>query len=272
MPAFFIGITNDMESFSRHIIDKPEDFLLLTDAVKKQMTTAAINTVNIEAAYARKNLVEKAGTTFTLRNTFTVKNCTFEQMRMKPVKSLNEIRSRVGFSEKVDYMRRQDEGGYHTSKTGSKLAIPTDKARAGKNKQRLVGKQYRLSEIMANKIRGPIRNKIVLRSSSRKARSVARAIVASGKNFDGKKKFVHYGKNIFRITHFKRKGILSRFGKICCMLWIDRKHVQSLPDFSYRNVNALCKRCKAFLIRKWIRLLKDKIYNLFCKKLLTRYR
>ena len=228
MPAFFIGITNDMESFSRHIIDKPEDFLLLTDAVKKQMTTAAINTVNIEAAYARKNLVKKAETTFTLRNVFTVKSCAFEQMRMKPVKSLNEIRSRVGFLEKADYMRRQDEGGYHTSKTGSKLAIPTDKARAGKNKQRLVGKQYRLSEIMANKIRGPIRNKIVLRSSSRKARSVARAIVASGKNSDGKKKFVHYGKNIFRITYFKKKGDSISFRKD--MLYVmDRQQTRTKP-------------------------------------------
>ena len=233
MPAFFIGITNDMESFSRHIIDKPEDFLLLTDAVKKQMTTAAINTVNIEAAYARKNLVKKAETTFTLRNVFTVKSCAFEQMRMKPVKSLNEIRSRVGCLEKAHYMRRQDEGGCHTSKTGSKLAIPTDKARTGKSKHRLVSRQYRLNEIMANKIRGPIRNKIVLRSSSRKARSVARAIVASGKkdknsNIKPEKKFVHYGKNIFRITHFKKKGDSISFRKD--MLYVmDRPQTRTKP-------------------------------------------
>lgn len=217
-----------MKGFGQYVINNPEDFEYFSKDVKRQITRAAINTVNIEAAYARKNLVAKTQTTFILRNKFTTRNCQFEQMQFRDVKTLNEIQARAGFLDAVDYMRRQDEGGVHAPKAGSRLAVPTDRVRSGKSKYKLVGKRYRLNEIIANKIQGPITNRIVLRSNSKKARSVARAIVASGKNAEGKKKFVHYGKNLFQVNNFRKKGKDISF-KIDMLYIMDRPQTRTKP-------------------------------------------
>lgn len=217
-----------MGSVARFVLDNPRDFSVFSKAVRAQITEAAVNTVNIQAAYARKNLIAKTQKTFILRNKFTTsnKNLSFEQMKLKPVKKLSDIQSRVGFSEAVDYMRRQDEGGMHRSQRGSRLAIPTDKARSGGQKKRAVARAYRLNEIISRKIQGPITNEIVKRSDSRKARSVARAIVASGKNSENKKKFVHYGKDLFQVNNFKKKGRNISF-KIKKIYILDREATQT---------------------------------------------
>ncbi len=208
-----------MGSVTTFVLDNPKAFELMTKDIKDKVSKAAIDTVNKQVWYAKGQLEEKTESTFITRNKFTVKSIKYDQMRKKPIRSLNEVQAKVGFLERADYMARQDKGGMHTSKTGSRLAIPTDKARKRKSGHNVVAGRYRIDTVLQKKIRGPYTNKIVLRSTSKKARAVARAYVASGKNKDGnkgkgEKKFVHYGKDLFQINRFQKKGNHISFDKV----------------------------------------------------------
>lgn len=197
-----------MKGFGQYVINNPEDFEYFSKDVKRQITRAAINTVNIEAAYARKNLVSKTQNTFILRNKFTTskKALSFEQMKFQKVRTLNEVQSRVGFSEDADYMKRQDEGGLHRPKSGSKLAIPTDRARSGGSKNRLVAKKYRVNNLKSEKVnkknftRKTKRGVITLNIKSPKVRQILRAAEVAKRG-----KLMQYGGNLHRVDPFRIK-------------------------------------------------------------------
>jgi hypothetical protein len=188
---------SSMSKLATFLLENPKAFQNLTETVKQEITKAGINTVNIQAALARKNLVSRVNKNFILRNTFTIRQLQYIQRRQGPVKSLDEIKSVVGFTEKAGYMERQDIGGEHRPKQGSRLAIGTDKVRTGRDKKRPIARRFRLSNIENIKSRGPYTNKI----KSKKARGVAMAYVASKQ-----KLLVHYGKDLFTVKRFKKKG------------------------------------------------------------------
>jgi hypothetical protein len=186
-----------MSKLTTFLLEDPKAFSKLAESIKKDVTKAAINTVNIQSALARKNLVSRVGKDFTLRNTFTIRQLQYTQMKQRPVKSLDEIKSVIGFTEKADYMERQDIGGEHRPKQGSRLAIGTDKARTGSDKKKPIARRFRLSNIENIKLKGPY----TIKAKSKKARGVARAFIASKK-----KLLVHYGKDLFAVRRFKKKG------------------------------------------------------------------
>ena len=113
------------------VIDDPENFHLLTTDLKEKIIQGAIATVNVQAALTRKNAVKLVQDNFTLRNNFTTSQIQFEQMPQTRFISLDKITSRVGITEKADYMARQETGGVRKNESGNNLAIPTNRARGG---------------------------------------------------------------------------------------------------------------------------------------------
>jgi hypothetical protein len=112
------------------VIDDPSKFHLLTLDMKEQMIKGAAAAVNVMAYKARKEAIKNIESSFTTRNTFTRR-----QVQVTPMPQgrygLHAIHSIVGITEKASYMARQEEGGEHTPRQGSKLAIPTNAARGG---------------------------------------------------------------------------------------------------------------------------------------------
>jgi hypothetical protein len=184
-----------MSNTSRFILDNPNAFKDLCADVKDWVIKSGIDTVNIQAALARNNLIAREQQDFILRNKFTERQTQFTPMPKRTVKSLEEIHATVGITEQAAYMARQDAGGYHTPESGSRLAIGTDKARAGKDKKKAIARRYRMDNINNIKVKGQAK------SGGSKARSVARAYIAFKE-----KKLIHYGKNLFAVTEFSKKN------------------------------------------------------------------
>ena len=184
-----------MSQIAKMIINDPESFHLLTTDAKERIIKAATNTVNIQAALAKKQNVKTMKDTFTLRNTFTTRQVQYDQMP-KGRYALHAIHSTIGVTEKAAYMERQEKGGIHKPATGSTLAIPTDIARSG-NRARPVARIYRVNKVKAQKVRGAFKKNI----TSKKARQVARAYIAFKTG-----KLLSYGGNLHKVTRFKAKN------------------------------------------------------------------
>lgn len=201
-----------MSVLARTIINDPNAFSVLTVDVKKKVIKSAINTVNKQAAGARKMLVAAEKDNFVLRNNFTQKQTQFTQMP-DGLYSLNVIHSSVGITTAADYMERQEKGGTHVPKSGTRLAIPTNRARRNYSFRGKVASKYLLNKIDTKKIRGAHKNK----EPSHAAYGTARAYIAATKN-----KLVHYGKNLYEVSNFKK---------------IDRFH----PQFEIKRVYTFAK-------------------------------
>lgn len=167
----------------RLVIDDPENFHLLTTDMKEQIIKGGIATVNVQAALTRKNAVKNIQSDFTLRNNFTTSQVRFDQMEKVRLISLSKIESRVGITEKAEYMARQELGGIHKA-SGKRLAIPTNKARGG-NKGSPVLKSNYLSKI--KKIKG--------------GTFIQRAAVAAKTGG-----VVSYNDKLFKISNFEKRG------------------------------------------------------------------
>jgi hypothetical protein len=119
-----------MSEAVRMVIDDPSKFHLLSLDMKEQMIKGGIATVNVMAAKARKEAIKNLKSDFTIRNNFTANQVKFTSMPQGRY-ALRAIQSIVGVTEKASYMARQETGGEHTPRQGSKLAIPTNVARGG---------------------------------------------------------------------------------------------------------------------------------------------
>lgn len=180
-----------MSQIAKMIIKAPETFHILTTDIKKMILLAATNTVNIQAALAKKNVTKKIKDNFIIRNTFTSRQVQFDKMPFG-LYGLDVIHSTVGITQKAAYMERQEKGGQHKPETGSKLAIPTDIARYG-SKGKLVAKMYRINKIRTQKVKGTFKKNIV----SRKSRQVARAYIAFKTG-----KLIAYNNNLHKVIRF----------------------------------------------------------------------
>lgn len=165
---------------------------------EKNYIRAAKETVNIVAANARKSAQENISRDFTTRNQFTTKSVLYTQCPPS-AKSLNDIYSVAGITDRAGYMERQERGGVKSSGSGKNLVIPTTKARGGSDKN-LVRQKYYLSSVKQNLVKGKTKFK------SHKAATVARAAVASKQN-----KFIRMNDAFFRVTNFRAVAGRVRF-------------------------------------------------------------
>ena len=175
-------------------IDDPDKIDLLTDDMKKLMLQGAVATVNVMAALTRKNAIKNLNDDFTLRNKFTTGgiNLHFDKAD-DTVTDLKEVQA--VFGAKRMYMERQEEGGIHDDPGGHRLAIPTDVARGGSNKNAIPKKNY-LKNVRKKMYKYDPRHGATGKSS---LVSVVEAAFEDGA-------FLKYNKNIYRVNNFKKVG------------------------------------------------------------------
>jgi hypothetical protein len=185
------------------VIDDLSKFSLLSRDLKEQIVKAAIATVNVKAAVARKGAISNIKSDFVLRNDFTTRQVQFTPMPLGRY-SLSQIQSTVGVNEKASYMERQEEGGKHTPSKGTKLAIPTYKARGGSDRNP-VAAPWRVGNIK-KEMRVHGESKRFSEEKNKKAWTIARAAVAHkrglllplGENKDER--------NLHLVTDFHKSG------------------------------------------------------------------
>jgi hypothetical protein len=179
----------------RLVIDDPENFHLLTTDMKEQIIKGGIATVNVQAALTRKNAIEILKSDFILRNNFTTSQVQFTQMEKKRLISLSAIESKVGITEKAEYMARQETGGPHKAEGGGALTIPTNRARGG-NKGSPVMKKFYLHKL--KKVKG---GGYKLKGYTYRSWLVAKAAVASREQIP-----MQYNDKLFEVTNFQKKA------------------------------------------------------------------
>jgi hypothetical protein len=200
------------------IIDDPSKFHLLTRDLREQIIKGATATVNMMAFKARKEAIRNLQSDFTNRNNFTAR-----QVQVTPMQqgyhTLAAINSIVGVTEKASYMARQEEGGVHTPRQGSKLAIPTDAARGGsfrnpvqkqmmvknvrQKKRRVHGKPRSFERRLKN---GKVITVKAKTYKSQKAWFIARAAAAFNKNLLLPMGGSGGNRNLFYVTKFTAVG------------------------------------------------------------------
>jgi hypothetical protein len=185
------------------VIDDLSKFSLLSHDLKEQIVKAAIATVNIKAAVARKGAISNIKSNFVLRNDFTTRQVQFTPMPLGRY-SLSQIQSTVGVNEKASYMERQEEGGKHTPSKGTTLAIPTYKARGGSDRNP-VAVSWRVGNIKKDmRVHGESKRKYKNEHGS--AWIVARAAVAHKRGLllptGGNEK----QRNLHIVTDFHKSG------------------------------------------------------------------
>ena len=186
------------------VYDDPEKMHLLCADIKEGLIKAAISTVNIKVALARKEAIKNIKGDFTLRNNFTTAQVQFTPMPEGRY-SIDAIHSIVGVTEKAAYMARQEEGGERVPSRGNTLAIPTDVARGG-NIRNPVIQAMRVGKISKRK---RVHGKSSRDYKSHKAFNVARAFVAMTEGL-----FLPWGgsdgqRNLHQVTSFERKDSAS---------------------------------------------------------------
>lgn len=160
----------------------------------RMFVAAGRNTVNAVAAIARKNAQANIGANFVLRNSFTMNSVFFTQCP-KSVRTLSDIKSFVGITERAGYMALQETGGTKTNRNGGNLIIPNTRARVGGTNAKAVSRGKYYSSIRPGIVRG------AGRFSSHKANFVAQAYVAF-KN----RGFVRRNDSIFAVQRFRKIG------------------------------------------------------------------
>jgi hypothetical protein len=179
----------------RLVIDDPENFHLLTTDMKEQIIKGGIATVNVQAALTRKNAIEILKSDFILRNNFTTSQVQFTHMEKKRFISLSAIESKVGITEKAEYMARQETGGPHKAEGGSGLPIPTNLARGGNKGSPVLKKNY-LGKL--KKVKGGEYSRT---GGTYRSKLVARAAVAAIEKIP-----MRHSDKLFEVTNFQKKA------------------------------------------------------------------
>lgn len=188
-----------MYSGFKMVIDDPKKFHLLSDDMQETMIKAATNTVNIQVALTRKNAINDLSNHFIIRNTWTQRAIAFDRAP-ENAKRLEDVKAHVGARDRAPYMERQEFGGTHRPANGGQLAIPTDTARGGSKSSPVQRPLYRKS----------IYKKMIKYNPTQKSTPGASLVAAASAAYRGKK-FLKYGKNIFRVKTFSKNGDNVKF-------------------------------------------------------------
>ncbi|MDR2097706.1 MAG: hypothetical protein LBP37_04220 [Spirochaetaceae bacterium] len=188
-----------MSSVAKYALDNPNAIKNMSKDIRKAIKTAATQAVNATAFEARENLKTYVQENFNNpAGLVTGKALFVTKAAFGHTENLGDIHAGVGFSEKVDFMKRQDEGGWHTPKEPSKkLRILTDAAKRDGLPTIHIGKRGKQT------IRGKAIHTILLkkgRSQSHKSNRVARAYMA---HKTGLLMYLGPNNSLFRVTDFQ---------------------------------------------------------------------
>ena len=208
-----------MSGIAKFALNNPEDIKKFTKEVRKAIKTAATQTVNAVAFSARDNLKSYVQSNFNNSNGLTTGDALkVTKAPFGHVENLTDISASVGFTEKVEFMKRQDEGGWHEVKEPQKkLQILTDAAKQGGVPKRKLGKKNRY---VYNK--GKVVHTILVgmpKQKTPKGRRVARAAMAFK---SGMLMYLGQNNSLFKITSFKRVG--DKGIKFHAQMYINRKY------------------------------------------------
>jgi hypothetical protein len=182
-----------MSTVAKYALDNPNAIKDMCKDIRKVIKKAATQTVNAVAFEARENLKTYVQETFNNPDGLVTGHALFvTKAAFGHTENLGDIHASVGFSEKVAFMRRQDEGGWHTPREPSKkLRIFTDAAKEGLGKRGKQGKAIHTTFYRPG------------RSQSHKANRVARAFVAYKTGL-----LMYLGQNdsLFWVTDFQTRG------------------------------------------------------------------
>jgi len=203
----------------RLVIQDPENFDLLTTDMKEMIIKGGIATVNVQAALTRKNAQAILKENFILRNNFTSSQIQFTQMPQGRY-SLEAIKSTVGITEKASYMARQEEGGpRQPAGKGSRLAIPTNRARGGA-KSSPVQKNYYLYKLRMVKGGG-----MDIEGQTYRSWLVRKAAVASKQGL-----IMRHADKYFTVNDFQKKAGGGVSFKMNMIYGLDREQTITPPS------------------------------------------
>lgn len=106
-------------------LEKAETF-----AVKRTLSRTAFNTMEDARDIADRKLI--------LRNSFSKRNIVYQNTTGS---TIADMESKAGATKRAEHLAFQEEGGKRTGKGGSDMMVPTDQARTGKSKKKLVSKR-----------------------------------------------------------------------------------------------------------------------------------
>jgi hypothetical protein len=206
-----------MSNVAKYALDNPNAIKDMCKDVRKEIKWAATQAVNAVAFEARENLKTYVQQNFNNPDGLVTGSALFvTKAAFGHTENLGDIQASVGFSEKVDFMRRQDEGGWHTPKEPSKrVKILTDRAKENGLPTIHVGKRGKQT------IRGKAVHIILLRKQrgqSHKANRVARAAIAFK---TGLLMYLGPNSSLFKVTDFQAKDGEVHFRS---ELFINRAH------------------------------------------------
>jgi len=202
-----------MKASTKMVINDPSKFGMLAEAVKKDMTQAAKETVNIASALTSKKSKKNIAENFNKRNNFTISNVGFTPMSESAGCAIHQIQASTGIDEKASYMARQEEGGDREPRQGSTLAMPTDNARGGSFGNR-VQKGFMVKDI--RKKRGRVHGKSSARKNGGRMRTSVTEINKNGNITKRKKKY------FTATSHTAKSNLVSR-------AYIAHKHKLFIP-------------------------------------------
>jgi len=159
---------NDLEKYTKALIrirDKAIPFAMLN----------ANNTLGRMLQVKWKRELQR---TMTLRNTWTLRSVKLVKSR-KP--DINTMRTIVG--SRLEYLRKNEDGGAVVGRGKHGLGVPTNKARTGNSYKRLVARPNRMRNIFVKPRRGKgrkQRNAIQIREARKNRKNVAMLELSSG--------------------------------------------------------------------------------------------
>lgn len=164
--------------------------------IEKANQIAVMGTINTQAALTRRNAIANLNSEFINRNKFTERQI---QFRKTELKSISQMESRTGATERAGYMELQETGGANRpdadfkKKKGNRLAIPTNSSRNG-SKSSLVRRAAYQRSLKSKRVKGRFK-----KGGTRKSRMVAMAYVANREN-----KTIKTRSGIYSVTRFKK--------------------------------------------------------------------
>jgi hypothetical protein len=188
-----------MGSVAQYVLDNPDSVKDMAKDIRAWVKKSASETMNQIAFQARSNIIEKASQSMIVRNNFLTspRVLSVTKVPFGHTESLKDIQASVGFTEDADFMRRQDESGWHEPKEGTRLRIFTDKAREGRTKAGKVQKGYGYTKNMRRMGIIPL----AVKGSSHESRMVRRAAAAFKSGL-----LTMIKRSFYRITDFKKQG------------------------------------------------------------------
>jgi hypothetical protein len=189
-----------MSSIAKYALDNPNDIKRFQKDIRKAIKTAATQTVNAAAFKARENLKSYVQENFSNSGGLVTGKALFvTKVAFGHVENLSDIHASVGFSDKFDFMKRQDEGGWHTvKKPDKKLKILTDDAKQYGLPTAHVGKRGKIT------IGGKVTHTILLRRPKQKSHKAARVARAAMAYKSGLLMYMGPNSSMFKVTSFER--------------------------------------------------------------------